>query len=492
MPHLTDDQLTELVHGLCALPHEIEWVEFKQNQAAPDEIGEYLSALANGAALAGQQIGYLVWGVEDGTHHVVGTTFDPFTARVGNEQLEGWLNHLLEPRLNFAFTAGIVDSHRVVVLEIPRAIVHPVRFKGEAFIRVGSYRKKLKDQPEKERDLWRAFDRTPFEQHVAADNVGDDDVLRLLDYPTYFDLLGLPLPEGRAGILSALAEEQLIVANTSRRWNITNMGAILFAKKLADFPRLGRKAVRVIHYKGNSRVETVKEQEGAKGYASGFEGLIGFINGLVPSNEVIGAALRKTVPMYPELAVRELVVNALIHQDLSVTGAGPMVEIFDSRMEITNPGVPLVSPERFLDTPPRSRNEQLAALMRRFGICEERGSGIDKVVSQIELYQLPAPMFEIVGQSTRAVLFAQRPLTQMDRDDKVRACYQHAGLKYVTREAMTNSTVRQRFGIEDRNSATASRLIKDAVEAGVIHPYDEKAAPKQMRYIPWWAREPAT
>lgn len=492
MPHLTDDQLTELVHGLCALPREIEWVEFKQNQAAHDDIGEYLSALANGAALAGQQIGYLVWGVEDQTHHVVGTTFDPFTARVGNEQLEGWLNHLLEPRLNFAFTAGIVDGHKVVVLEIPRAIVHPVRFRGEAFIRVGSYRKKLKDQPEKERDLWRAFDQTPFEQHVAAENVGDDDVLRLLDYPTYFDLLGLPLPEGRAGILNALADERLIVANTSRRWTITNLGAILFAKKLADFPRLGRKAVRVIHYKGNSRVETVKEQEGAKGYASGFEGLIGFINGLVPSNEVIGAALRKTVPMYPELAVRELVVNALIHQDLSVTGAGPMVEIFDSRMEITNPGVSLVSPERFLDTPPRSRNEQLAALMRRFGICEERGSGIDKVVSQIELYQLPAPMFEIVGQSTRAVLFAQRPLTQMDRDDKVRACYQHACLKYVTREAMTNTTVRQRFGIEDRNSATASRLIKDAVEAGVIHPYDEKAAPKLMRYIPWWAREPAT
>lgn len=492
MPHLTDAQLTDLVHGLRALPREIEWVEFKQNQAAPDEIGEYLSALSNAAALAGQQIGYLVWGIEDGTHDVVGTVFDPFAARIGNEELEGWLNRLIEPRLNFAFTAGIVDGHKVVVLEIPRAIIHPVRFKGEAFIRVGSYRKKLKEQPEKERDLWRTFDQTPFEQHIAAENVGDDDVLRLLDYPAYFDLLEIPLPEGRSGILSVLADERMIVANSSRRWNITNLGAALFAKKLADFPRLGRKAVRVIHYKGNNRVETVKEQVGAKGYASGFEGLIGYINGLVPSNEVIGAALRKTVPMYPELAVRELVVNALIHQDLSITGSGPMVEIFDSRMEITNPGLPLVAPDRFLDTPPRSRNEQLAALMRRFGICEERGSGIDKVIFQIELYQLPAPMFEITGPNTRTVLFAHRPLTQMDKDDRVRACYQHACLKYVTREAMTNSTVRQRFGIEDRNSATASRLIKEAVEAGVIYPYDENAAPKQMRYIPSWARVPAT
>lgn len=126
----------------------------------------------------------------------------------------------------------------------------------------------------------------------------------------------------------------------------------------------------------------------------------------VPSNEVIEKALRKTVPMYPELAVRELVVNALIHQDFFVTGASPMVEIFADRIEITNPGQPLVATDRFLDTPPRSRNEGLASLMRRMGVCEERGSGVDKVVFQTEVFQLPAPLFEVTGESTRAVLFA--------------------------------------------------------------------------------------
>ena len=122
---------------------------------------------------------------------------------------------------------------------------------------------------------------------------------------------------------------------------------------------------------------------------------MGYINGLLPTNEVIGQALRKTVPMFPELAVRELVANALIHQEFSVTGAGPMVEIFDDRIEITNPGAPLVDTLRFVDTPPKSRNEALASLMRRFRICEERGSGIDKVVFQVELFQLPAPLFEV-------------------------------------------------------------------------------------------------
>ncbi len=212
----------------------------------------------------------------------------------------------------------------------------------------------------------------------------------------------------------------------------------------------------------------------------------------MPTNEVIGAALRKTVPMYPELAVRELVANALIHQDLSITGAGPTVEIFDNRLEITNPGKPLMSPDRFLDTPPRSRNEQLAGLMRRFGICEERGSGVDKVVSQTEFYQLPAPLFAISGDNTSAILQAHRPLTQMDKDDRIRACYLHACLKYVSQEAMTNATIRERFGIEKQNMSTASRFIREAVDSGLVLPYDEKAAPKLMRYIPFWARHPGT
>jgi len=106
-----------------------------------------------------------------------------------------------------------------------------------------------------------------------------------------------------------------------------------------------------------------------------------------------------------------------------------MVEIFDDRMEISNPGTPVVNTERFLDTPPKSRNETLSSLMRRFGVCEERGSGVDKVVFQTEPYQLPAPIFEIAGDNTCGVLLSHRFLTKMDRDDRIRGCYLHACLK---------------------------------------------------------------
>jgi predicted HTH transcriptional regulator len=363
-----------------------------------------------------------------------------------------------------------------------------VSFQGRDHIRIGSYKKNLKDHPEKERELWRAFDKTPFEDGVAHQRAGADEVLALLDYPAYFELTGQPLPADAAAIIEALDHEGLIKRADAGGWDVTNLGGILLARRLDEFPSLRRKAVRVIQYRGTARLETTKEQTGGKGYASGFSGLLEYVNGILPSNEVIGQALRRVVPMFPEIALRELVANALIHQDLFVTGAAPMVEIFDDRVEITNPGKPLIETERFLDNAPRSRNEKLASLMRRMGICEERGSGVDKVVAQIEVYQLPAPIFEATEDATRVVLLAHRPLAKMGRDDRIRACYLHACLKYVNRDYVTNTSIRQRFGIDDRNIATASRLIKEAVDAGAIAPYDEGAAPRYMKYVPFWAR----
>jgi len=362
-----------------------------------------------------------------------------------------------------------------------------VQFQGQEYIRVGTYRKKLKDYPEKERELWRIFDHVPFEELKATEHLSSDDVLKLLDYPSYFDLLNLSLHSGADKILQRLAEDRMIVANLSGGWDITNLGAILFAKNINQFKRLARKAMRVIVYEGKGRLITVREQMDSKGYASGFEGMIDFINALLPRNEVVGKALRRDVPMFPEPAIRELVANALIHQDFSITGSGPMVEIFSDRMEITNPGLPLVKTERFLDSPPRSRNEALASFLRRIGICEERGSGIDKVVFQTEFYQLPAPSFETPESSTRAVLFAHKELKDMESADRIRACYLHASLRFVERDLMTNSSLRERFGIEEHNMAIASRIIRETMEANLIKPFDPTQGRKYAKYIPFWA-----
>lgn len=479
--------VVQLVQELQRLPREMEWAEFKRNNSDPDEIGGYISAIANAAAINGREVGYVVWGIDNDTHDVVGTTFSPSAARKGNEPLETWLVRLVSPSIEFRFHEVAVDDKNVVLLEIHRAFRHPVRFKKEAYIRVGSVKKPLREVPDRERALWRVLEATPFEKLVAAERISSDDVLRLLDYPTYFDLLGLPLPPGRTSILEALQRDELINPCDAGGWDITHLGATLFAKEMDEFPTIARKTIRVVQYSGNDRTSAIREHEGTFGYASGFEGMIDFVNGLLPTNEVMGRALRKTVPMFPELAVRELVANALIHQDFLVRGAGPMVEIFEGRLEITSPGEPLIEPERFVDSPPRSRNEELASMMRRLGICEERGSGIDKVVSQVELHQLPAPLFEVASGSTRAVLFAHKPLAEMDKTEKVRACYLHACLQYVTRSPMTNASLRKRFGITSRNAALASRVLNETVAEGLIVLRDPNVGTKSRSYLPHWA-----
>jgi len=483
----TEEYLKGLLRELCALPKETEWVEFKENNAKAEDIGEYISSLSNSAALCGKTNAYLVWGIDDVNHEVVGTTFVPSSAKQGNEELENWLLRLLSPKINFYFYTLTIDEKPVVLLEISRAYRHPVQFQGTEFIRVGSYKKRLKDYPEKERTLWRTFDEIPFEEMIAAERVPEEEVLKLIDYPAYFDLMSLSLPENRQGIIERLSNDGLLTKCDAGGWNITNLGALLFAKDLSDFKSLKRKRMRVIVYKDNSRVETIREQEGTKGYACGFEGLIVFVNNLLPRNEVINDALRKDVPMYPELAVRELVANALIHQDLFAKGTGPMVEIFSDRMEITNPGIPLVDTDRFLDSPPKSRNEAVASMMRRIGVCEERGSGIDKVVFQTEFYQLPPPKFEASKEHTKSILFSHREFKDMKKEDKVWASYLHCCLRYVNSEDMNNASLRLRFGIEEKNSATISRVIKQAVEADLIKLYDPAANRKTWRYVPWWA-----
>ena len=417
----SQEDLINLVQNLRGLPAETEWVEFKHNNAKPEDIGEYISALSNGAALNDKLHGYLVWGIENDTHRILGTTFDPWKKKAKGQPLQHWLLLGLEPEVPFRFFSIEIDGKKVVILEIGRATHRPVAFNGIKYIRIDQVKRPILTSSERERKLWEIFNKNPFESLVAKERIDGKSVLQMLDYPTYFNLLNRTLPDGRANVLNELESNRLIVKSEIYGWDITNLGAVLFARDLNDFPNLKRKAVRVIKYKGRNRNKTDRDRTKSMGYAVIFELLIAYIDALLPSHEVIEKeGLRRTIRMFPDLAVRELVANALIHQDFSIGGAGPMVEIFDNRIEITNPGEPLIPKERFVDAPPRSRNETLASLMRQFGICEEQGSGIDKVVFEVEYAQLPAPLFEVPPNSTRAVLFSHKQFKNMNKSDRIR------------------------------------------------------------------------
>ena len=486
-PFKPNEYYCSLVKEFCKLSAETEWLEFKSNAAIANDIGEYISALANSSALIGKTKAYIIWGIDNNTHEIAGTTFNYKKEKVGGEELESWLLHLLSPKIDFSFINLAIDNKNIVLLEISAAFRHPVQFKNIEYLRVGSYKKKLKDYPEKERNLWRVFDKTPFEKGIAKNDISEEDIVSLIDYPSYFSLLNSPLPSTRDGIIESLALDALILKNANAKWDITNLGAILLANDFSLFPSIKRKAIRIIQYKGINKIDTIREQVINKGYACSFENIINFIKTVIPSNEVIGSALRKDMPMFPDIAIRELVANALIHQDLYMIGSAPLIEIFSDRIEITNPGKPLVETNRFLDSPPQSRNEALASFMRRIGICEERGSGIDKVIFETAFYQLPAPLFEEKDNHTIAVLFSHKDFPDMDKEERIRACYWHACLQYVTRQPMTNKTLRKRFGIKDLNGAQATRVINGTVDAKLIKKSGIAEARKNAKYVPYWS-----
>ncbi len=483
---MPSERLRLLIEELRQLPAETDWVEFKDNNTNPDAIGVRISALSNSARLSDKHYAYMLWGIEDGTHRITGTTFTPDAAKMKGQPLAFSLSQRLSPCPAFEFKEFQHDEGRIVLLLIPAAMGSPVEFERTAHIRVGSATPRLSDHPEKLAALWAKLQSFQWETGHAAEFVTADDVLGLIDYPAYFDLIERPLPDNRKGIFDQLEGDRVIVRDVGDRWNITNLGAMLFAKRLDKFDRLRRKAVRVVAYQGQSRTDTITHRtDGALGYANGFAGLVKFIDGLLPRNEHIGQALREERPLYPPIAIRELVANALIHQDMTVGGAGPLIEIFSGRIEITNPGRPLIETERLIDMPPRSRNEALASLCRRMRICEEQGSGIDKVVTAVEQFQLPAPDFRADGENTRVILYAPRSFADMTATERVRACYQHAVLRFLTGEKLTNASLRTRLGIADQNAAQVSRIINETRDQKLIKHADPDSP--RAGYVPYWA-----
>lgn len=483
---MSTQELTALLTELLAYPKENEFLEFKVNQYEKEEIGKRISALANGAALVGKDYGYLVFGVEDQSHQVVGTSFQPTLFKIGNEELEHWLAQRLNPKIDFRLLEFEFEGKKVALFQIPAASGQPVSFHHDDYIRVGSQTRYLKDFSEKERKLW-LRPAIGFEREAAMKNVSESDIVALLDTQAFFDLmLKIPYPTTQTGVVERLLHEKLILKSNGH-YHITNLGALLFPKDITRFETVARKAIRVVQYEGNSKVKTLRDVPGQLGYANGFERLMTYLSGILPTHEHIVSAMRETVKMYPPLALRELIANALIHQDFRERGTGPMIEIFSDRIEISNPGKPMVSPQRFIDGY-QSRNEELAAAMRRIGFCEEKGSGIDKVISLVEVWQLPAPDFRVNETHTQAILYAHKDLNDMNKTDKIRACYQHCVLLYVNNERMTNQTLRDRFKIKEENYSIASRIMRDTLEAGLIKLENpENKSKKYTAYIPFWA-----
>jgi len=487
---MNDAELSTLLDRFLRLPAGTEVVEFKQPGKSFDleQFGRYFSALSNEANLRGHGAAWLVLGANDEKEQGFHFSANPTSVTAFKDEIASKVGSLLTIRQ--IYPLPMAEGKGILFFEIPPALPGiPTAWAGCYYTRNGEKLEALSF--DKLETIRAQAHQRPFEEGIALGGQTSDQVLELLDCDEVFYLFELPVPTTRPSVLDRLQQERFITRNGDH-YDITNLGALLFARNLMAFPQLATKAIRVIFYAGSSRVKTVHDSTNRAGYALALEGLAAYINSNLTGKHGAKKSRSGTAaPPSPELALNELIANALIHQDFAVTSSSPMVEVFDNRIEISSPGRPLIDTDRFLDHTPRSRNKTLAGIMRRLSVGEEQGSGIDKVVSECEEHRLPPPEFMVGENSTRAVLHSPQDFEKMDQQGKIRACYQHASLKYIADDSMSYHSLRERLDIEKADFRITTRIIDDTIKAGFIRPCDPTdKSRRSARYLPFWASIP--
>lgn len=472
-----------LEESLAPLPHEANEIDWKARLSDKKErLAEHLMAFANHA-----NGGTLAFGVNNAG---VPVGIDASAVAEITNTLANLGRDAIEPPLAIDHAVADYRGASVLLVHVPEQPIRPVHRRGkgieETWIRSGGTTRKASRQ---EVGGLMLNSGTPHWEELRASSLIElDEVQQLLDLETIGTLLQRPVPIGADNLAAWLKAEGITVPD-GRGHYITNFGAIAAARKLEDFPSLDRKRIRVIRYRGTNKVDTIDELLGQRGYAVGFEGLIGHLKRVLPHSEVIQQAFRREVSVYPDIALRELIANALLHQDFSVTGAGPMVEIYDDRIEFTNPGalLPGKKLDRLIGTTPESRNEKLAWSFRRFHICEERGTGFQKIVQAIEIFGLPPLVLTPQENAFRVTIGVPRKFVDMSSTERIEACYQHAVLQHFSSRTLTNTTLRERFKLHDKNRNQVTNLIGEAVAVGRIKRKDAGSGKKFAEYIPYWA-----
>lgn len=465
--------------------HELNELDWK-TELSPDtkRLTEHLSAFSNHPGG-----GILVFGVDrDGRPLGVDQpTVEKTINTLANLGRDG-----LDPKVALDHAIADYESVRLLFVYVPESAVKPVHLRGKniehAFIRSGGTSRKASHQ---EIGTLMLNSRTPrWEELHASLLISDSELTAKLDIEPIFKMLKQTPATTSEETLEWMVGEKFITRESAGGGYVTNLGAVAVARKLSDFPDISRKAVRVVVYSGLNKANTRQEQEGTRGYALGFQGLVDAVMAQLPQSEIIEKALRAVRTVYPEIALREIIANALIHQDFSITGAGPLIEIFDNRIEFSNPGglLPSKRLDRIIGTQPESRNEQLARAFRRYGICEERGSGLIKAGLQVELYGLPPIEFTAGSNHFKVTLYAPRTFAEMSASERLQACYQHAVLRHYSSSTMTNTSLRERLKMPETQRSMVSILIQDAIDQKLVKPADpSNRSRKFAEYVPFWA-----
>ena len=467
--------------SLKPVPQELNEIDWKGGLSDDKErLAQHICAFSN--LLGG---GILVYGINNDVSYVDMTKdmIERIVTRLDNIAQ----NRMFTP-IQIEHAVMEYNGHPLLFVYIPEFREKPMYLRGtdiyNSYIRSAGHTVRMSRQ--QVRSLIADSEGISYEEGIAKRGLTPKEVLTLLNYNKLFELLERQLPSTPEGILSFM-EELGICRHESVGYSITNLGAILFANSLSSFDTVKGKGVTVYRYVGNNNRQLLFKQEDGFGYAVGLEGLISFVMRNTGTEHIDGA-VRELIPTYPRVAIREFIANALVHQDFTIKGMPITIEIFDNRLTITNPGYSLNDVNRLIDLPPHSRNEQMAQLMLQLGLCERRGSGIDRAVEAMEKMLLPAYKAESGNDFTRITLYPRKSVADLTKEERINACYQHCCLAYADNETMNNQSVRERFGLNKNQGTIASHIISDTVAKGLIKSSNpDSESRKFVSYIPYYA-----
>lgn len=473
MTQRTSDEI--YIDQIITRPREGNNLEFKEASAQFDtkKLLEYCAAIAN------EQGGQLVLGVTDKYPRLVKGT----AAFQNLETIEHQM--LVKLRLRVLVQERMYEGKRVLVFQIPpRPMGSPIVLDGKYLMRAGeSLTSMTPDQ------LRRILDEPKGEYllRVALEGLSVESIFKLLDVEPFWDLSDSEIPRSDAQKLDVLRNHH-ILRESGSRWSITNLGALMFARDFHSFHFPGH-GLRFVRYSGNNKVHATKDVTFERGFALAFEEFLLTVQSEIPVDERIAAAFRETAPLYRPVVLRELIANAIVHQDFEVDGSHVLVEMYENRIEVTNRGKPILEVVRFVEHT-KPRNPELAKIMRQLKMCEARGSGLQRVLDDNDRFGRPDPQFRTGDDITKAVIIGRQNFSDMPMDERVWAAFMHCCLKWVSSDYLTNASLRKRFGLADSKSSLVSNVIVAALEQKLIGPRqtaDLTMSKRHAKYVPFYA-----
>ncbi len=386
-------ELRTKLDELRNLPKETEWVEFKHDYVLHEEIGEYISALSNSACLHDKKNAYLVYGVENETHNIVGTSFNP-NAKVGNEELENWLAHLLSPKIDFRIHSFDYNANRIVLFEIDATKCTPVKFQGKSFIRVGSYKKKLSDHPEKERKIWKKDGGFDWSAQICSNAaISDLDSNAIAKARDEYNKKNQPKTQE---INSWSDEVFLNKTKITIEGKITNTAILLLGNEESEH-YISPSVAKITWILKNEKNENRDYEHFGPPFILNSNSVFERIRNLKYRYLLGGTLFPTEIDKYEPYVIREALHNCIAHADYELNES-IVVEEKPEELTFINAGIFMPgSVEKVIqeNRPQPHRNPFLATAMLNLGMIDIIGSGIVRMFMLQKERSFPLPDYDL-------------------------------------------------------------------------------------------------